>query len=201
MQWSEVIEQPEGPARTLALTAWLQGLYPGDDVPILVGGSAVELFTRGAYVSADYDLVGFVPESVARKLKDVGFTRKGRYWIQEKEQIFLEFPSATLRVGEEFRAFGESGREIRIISPEDLIVDRLLSLVYWGAKEDGVNAALIFSQNRRSLDLRRLRKRAKDESVEEALSKLQRLFHRRPDPTREDMSSFLEGASGGSSHE
>lgn len=201
MQWSEVLEQPEGPARTLALAAWLQGLYPGDDVPILVGGSAVELFTSGAYVSADYDLVGFVPESVARKLKEVGFTRTGRYWIQEKEQIFLEFPSGTLRAGEEFQAFEGAGRTIRIISPEDLIVDRLLSLMYWGAKEDGINAALLFAQNRQSLDLKRLRKRAKDEDVGKALSKLEKLFHRRPSPTREEMSTFLEETGGGLRHE
>ena len=200
MLWSEVLEQPEGPGRTLALTAWLQGLYSGDDVPVLVGGSAVELYTSGAYVSGDYDLVGFVPESVERKLTEVGFARKGRCWIQEAEQIFLEFPSRSLRAGEEFRSFEQAGRTIRIISPEDLIVDRLLALVYWGAKEDGVNAALVFSQNRRGLDLKRLRKRAKDEDVGEAFSKLERLFHRRPNPTREEMSRFLEEAVGGVSH-
>lgn len=198
MNGLNVFAQPEGPARTRAIAAWLQALYSQDDPPVLVGGSAVELYTDGAYVSGDLDFVGSVPEGVARALKEAGFVRKGRHWIYEKEEIFLEFPGSTLRPGEESRSIEGPGGAVWIISAEDLIVDRLLSLVCWGAREDGVNAALVYQRMRRELDRGRLRQRAEAEGVAAALRKLEGLFRKGAGPTPEEMLRFLKDAKGDS---
>ena len=50
MKFSDVISLPEGPRRTAAIAAWVQGLFSRENrVPVLVGGAAVEILTGGAY--------------------------------------------------------------------------------------------------------------------------------------------------------
>ncbi|MEO7793457.1 MAG: hypothetical protein ABIV06_01685 [Thermoanaerobaculia bacterium] len=97
LDFAQALELPTGPARTAALASWLQSLYPpGLRKPILVGGAAVELYTGGAYTTADLDFVGSAPAQVAKELKDAGFRKTGRHWAQEEAQVFLEFPESEL---------------------------------------------------------------------------------------------------------
>ncbi|HSN53772.1 MAG TPA: hypothetical protein VLT32_03830 [Candidatus Sulfomarinibacteraceae bacterium] len=49
MELDEALSLPEGPARTTAIVAWIQGLFDQEaHVPVLVGGAAVKIFTGGA---------------------------------------------------------------------------------------------------------------------------------------------------------
>ncbi|MEW6338818.1 MAG: hypothetical protein AB1625_15640 [Acidobacteriota bacterium] len=72
MELDRVLALGEGPTKTAAPAAWVQGLFPHGAVPVLVGGAAVELYTGGAYVTGDLDFVGRVPAPVARALVAVG---------------------------------------------------------------------------------------------------------------------------------
>jgi len=145
LNFSEIWGISPGLSRTAALAQWVQELYPGDkDLPVLVGGGAVELFTRGAYVTGDLDFVGLVPPSVATALRLAGFTKEGRHWFHEEGRIFLEFPSAVLGTEEEARERVFNDCRVLIISPEDLIVDRLSAWVHWRSALDGVNAFLLY---------------------------------------------------------
>jgi hypothetical protein len=97
MEIEEILTLSESPARTAALVAWLKSLFENeDDVPVLVGGAAVELFTVGAYTTGDIDLVGAVTSSVRAALEVAGFERHGRHWIHEQAQVFIEFPGSAL---------------------------------------------------------------------------------------------------------
>jgi hypothetical protein len=88
---------PDGPTKTAALVAWVQGLFSDQDgVPVLVGGAAVEILTGGAYTTGDLDFAGSIPSSVKETLLKSGFEPSGRHWIHQDAQIFLEFPSETL---------------------------------------------------------------------------------------------------------
>lgn len=52
MTLNEALLLPDGPERTTALVAWIQSLFgEGAEVPILVGGGAVEIFTGGVQVN------------------------------------------------------------------------------------------------------------------------------------------------------
>jgi hypothetical protein len=161
--------------RTAAIASWFQGLYPErETAPILVGGGAVELFTGGAYTTGDLDFVGFVPAAVARRLEAAGFRREGRHWIHRAGMVFLELPGSQLEP-QERAVWLRSGRlKVRTISPEDLIVDRLASWQFWGSSVDAVNAYLLFRNQRRRLDLRRLRRLALTGRVERAHRELMR---------------------------
>lgn len=150
----------EGPGRTAALVAWIQGLYEDDDAtPVLVGGAAVELFTLGAYTTGDVDLVGSVTPSAARLLKESGFERHGRHWIHEPAQMFVEFPGSALDPDERTSEIEVAGHEVRIISAEDLLIDRLGSWEYWQSSVDGVNALLLWRTQKQNMDVERLEKR------------------------------------------
>jgi hypothetical protein len=96
---SPILEATDGPDKTAALAAWVQGLFEKGSEPILVGYAAVELYTRGAYTSGDLDPVGTLSPAARKALVDAGFRRQGRHWVHEEGQVFLEFPSSTLLEG------------------------------------------------------------------------------------------------------
>jgi hypothetical protein len=178
-RFSQILSGSPGPQRTASLARWVQGLYRKEkDRPVLVGGAAVELLTGGAFTTGDLDFVGSVPSAVADALKLVGFTREGRHWFHEEERIFLEFPSATLRAGEEARVRVFGGCPVLIVTAEDLIVDRLAAWVPWNSALDGVNAYLLYRAVEAELDLRRLEDRAAGENVHDALASVKDLYTR-----------------------
>jgi hypothetical protein len=180
---SSILAVTDGPDKTAALAAWVQGLFEKGSEPILVGGAAIELYTRGAYTSGDLDLVGTLSPAARKALVDAGFRRQGRHWVHEEGQVFLEFPSSTLYEGERFarRRFGR--RQVVILTGEDLVAERLAAWQYWRSQVDGVNAWLLYRALRFELDLRRLRRRVRARQCEPALRglhTLQRRVRRRP---------------------
>ena len=196
----ELLALDPQPARTAALVQWVQRLYPSlRDKPVLVGGSAVELYTQGAYVTGDIDLVGTVPGRIAAILKNEGFQKEGRHWIHEEGRVFLEFTSSSLAGKEKAVHRSFDGRDIRIVSPEDLIVDRLSAWVHWGSAIDGVNAYLVYRSVVRELGESRLRVRAAQESVLPALEAVVSLFRREEGriPGREEFEEWARKIPGG----
>ncbi|MDP2766299.1 MAG: hypothetical protein Q8O41_02455, partial [Candidatus Methanoperedens sp.] len=95
---------------------------PGKKKPILVGGSAVEFYTRGTCKSIDIDLLAD-RDSLEKVLEKMGFSKSGRHWFYTKDigiEVVGESPEGR-RVNEVLH----EGKLIRILSIEDLIVDRL----------------------------------------------------------------------------
>ena len=71
MNLQNVLSLPEGPRRTAALAAWVQGLIADKgQVPVLVGGGAVEILAGGAYTTGDLDFVGSVTLPVRKELEE-----------------------------------------------------------------------------------------------------------------------------------
>jgi hypothetical protein len=157
---AEILELPEGPARTAALVGWIQGLFSDKgSAPVLVGGAAVELYTLGAYTTGDLDLVGTVTPEAAAALADAGFERQGRHWIHEEAQVFVEFPGAALGPNEKASWLELEGHRVRIISAEDLLVDRLGAWEYWQSAVDGLNALLLWRARKDGMDIERVERR------------------------------------------
>ncbi len=167
----EALLLPEGPKRTAAVAAWIQGLYPSAP-PILVGGAAVELYTGGAYTTGDLDFVGGVPAAVSRALEDSGFRREGRHWIHGKEEIFVEFPGSHIGPDERTAILDVDGTPVLTLSPEDMIVDRLAAWQFWRSTTDGASAFLIWKAQEERLDLNRLESLAEGRKVEKGYEKL-----------------------------
>ena len=190
MEIERILLRPDGPAKTAALVAWIQGLFPAGSEPVLVGGAAVELYTGGAYVTGDLDFVGSVSPAVARALGDAGFVRRGRHWAHEEGQVFVEFPGEALGEGEEAVRVRVGDVEVLVIGPEDALADRLGAWQHWKSVVDGVNAWLLFRAQRRALDRARLRDRAAAVGAGDALRALLSLARRLG--TREATSEEIE---------
>ena len=141
-RFESAVRLPEGPRRTAAIAAWIQGLYPSKP-PVLVGDAAVELYTRGAYTTGDFDFVGGVPDAVGKAFEEVGFRREGRHWIHSKEQLFVEFPGSAVQEHETTARVEVDGIRVLTLSPEDLIIDRLAAWQFWRSTTDGASAFLV----------------------------------------------------------
>ena len=188
---------PEGPTRTATLVSWLQGLYEaGSDRPILVGGAAVELYTGGAYTTGDLDFVGSVPASVAAALKAAGFERRGRHWLHEAGEVFIEFPSSQLDSGEESVILEAEGQQVEVLEPEALIADRLAAWQVWQSPEDGINAWLI--ARGRELDREKVDALAEAKGVSAAARALTTAIESwlGRDPTQEELAAWAKSVPG-----
>ncbi len=168
----------EGPNRTAAIAEWIQGLYPSEDVPILVGGSAVELYTGGAYTTIDLDFVGHVPPITRKALVEAGFEKHGKNWIHDGAQLFLEFPSSSLGEDERKAVLTVGRFRVQIVSPEDLLVDRLAAWKHWESPIDGVNSFLLYRAQYDFLDEDHMEKRAKTEDVSDVLADVRTLYQK-----------------------
>jgi len=171
----------------------LQGHFSGqDEVPVLVGGAAVEILTGGAYTTGDLDFAGSIPESVKKALLKNGFERSGRHWIHQDAQIFLEFPSETLDHREQAVRVQVYGFDILIVSIEDLLVDRLGGWEYWKSGVDGANAFILFRARRSEVDHERLARRAREAGFENALEALEEFDQKwsTTDPSPEDLETW-----------
>jgi hypothetical protein len=172
-----ILALPHDLDRTAALAWWMQSRYPDEAVrPILVGGAAMELYSEGAFITAELDFVGIVPPPVASDLKKAAFGRLGRQWLHDKESVSIVFHSDTLRKGE--RAADQSFGDYRVlmVSSEDLLVDRLASWRHRESPTHGVQAYLLYYLKHGPMDLEHLRQRAVAEDVEPALDAVIRLF-------------------------
>lgn len=177
----DIVAATSGPDRTAAVAAWFQGLFPSiDEAPVLVGGAAVELYTHGAYRTGDLDFVGEVVDDVRAKLEKAGFRRRGRHWVHEESRTFIELPASwfdsPVRVWD--IRFGDWN--VRALSPEDVLVDRLAAWKFWSVVADGVNAFLVWRDRSEEMDHERLESRAAKEHVADALEALRELSDRAP---------------------
>lgn len=194
-----VLDLDEGPPRTAALVAWVQGLFAREEapIPVLVGGGAVELYTGGAYTTGDLDFLGEVPRAVAEALEEAGFTRRGRHWIHEEGQVFLEFPSSGLSAGETADYLEVEGERVLVLGPEALIVDRLAAWEHWQSEVDAANAFLLWARTAEQLDMERLQALALRSGVERSLERLEAFVGRTAGrtPSDEELRSWAAGDS------
>ncbi len=195
---SEVLRLPEGPRRTALLVAWFQGLFPeAEDPPILVGGAAVELYTGGAYTTGDLDFVGSVSPSVAARLTESGFEKRGRHWAHEAGQVFLELPGRSLEPASEPVRLRRAGRDLLVIGPEALLADRLAAWKYWGSTIDAANALLLLRAFGERLNGRLAARLARSLEVDDERVRLTRFARRLAGraPSKEELLRWLAGRS------
>ncbi len=178
MEWIERIKKtPDELEKLILLGAWLSEEAKGKGVnpPVIVGGSAVEIYTWGYYKSADIDLVGS-KEFVRSVLLSSGYFREeGRFFVSDELGLFVEVPDSTLLgSNEKVRRIkvSELDAEIYVLGIEDLIVDRLNACVFWRSEDDCTWAEYLLKKYRNEIDLTYLKERATQEKVMEKLESI-----------------------------
>lgn len=121
--------------RKMAFLAWLNSELDKrfKTRTILVGGSAVELYSGGHFQSADIDVIYARNADLDVVLSGNGFKKDGRYWVNDEIDIQIEAPSDRLEGDMGHVAcvtYGNAG-EVYVIGLEDLVLDRLRAAKYW----------------------------------------------------------------------
>jgi len=142
--------------------------------PVVVGGCALEFYTTGGYATGDIDIIFSDNRLLDEKLSLWGFKKIGRHWINEELDLYIESPASQLDSEENKRLTTVEIEDLRVylISLEGLILDRLKAYVHWRSEDDGYWAKELIFMYRDKLEMPYLKKRAKNEKVGNALSKI-----------------------------
>ncbi len=98
---------------------------------VIVGGSAIEVYTSGMYVSGDIDIVGD-RGSIISALEQWGFHREGRLWSRPDLRLWVD-PVGRGYAGDvrKLREVSTPYGPVRLASVEDLIANRLIEVKAW----------------------------------------------------------------------
>jgi predicted nucleotidyltransferase len=157
------------------VAVWTEALKSKNIRPIVVGGTAVEFYSFGAYMTFDIDLVCANRQEALDQLEVLGFKRSEslRHWYHEELSLVVEIPDGALagsleRVAEvEIRGF-----TAHIIGIEDLVLDRLRAFVHWRSEIDGEWVRRLLSLHSEDIDWEYLRKMASQEALDGHLEDL-----------------------------
>jgi predicted nucleotidyltransferase len=150
-------------------------LAPQGIRPVIVGGTAVEIYSLGAYQTYDIDLVVAQREQAISALETMGFQRTGRVWFHPDWEMAIEIPDTHL-AGDTARLnrLEIEGYQVDCIGLEDLILDRLNAAVHWRSSEDRRWVTILLRAYRNTLDLTYLHERANQEGTLSVLEELLR---------------------------
>jgi predicted nucleotidyltransferase len=142
---------------------------------VIVGGHAVEFYTRGHYATADADLLTPDKAPLAQLLIEWGFELEGRvYWHADLELVVDLIDARIPGDPERVVDVGIRGLTVRILPVEEVIIDRLNAGVHWDSPNDIRWTAAVCRANRARLDWDYLRRRAQEEQTSDALETLRR---------------------------
>lgn len=122
------------PERIEALGALL-AQETGDEV-VIVGGSAIEVYTSGRTSSRDIDLV--TPRRAAiRAIESWGFVPSGRVWRRQDWDLDIDLLGADLKGSREnLRKMVTPYGPVSLLGVEDLLIKRLVELKHWPTSPD-----------------------------------------------------------------
>ncbi len=153
----------------------------GERPVLLVGGFAVEIYTAGAYASEDIDIKG-PKKAVEALLSEAGFTSfSNSTYGDESLSIYVQWlgegPEAPFENRERIFdvSMGSPDLRVRIISFEDLIIDRLNQAEHWKNADGFLWARAIARAAKEAgqqLDWTYLEARATEEQTEDLFRKL-----------------------------
>jgi hypothetical protein len=120
----------------------------------VVGGSAIEIYTEGEYVSEDIDLVVRSRSRVVAVLTRWGFRDEGKLLSKAAWKLYVD-PMEVENSGSQrlTRVISTSAGPFSISGVEDLVIRRVRESVAWqGRQEAFVQAVLLVRHNSADLD-------------------------------------------------
>jgi hypothetical protein len=165
--------------RHLRMLSWITRVSHAAECrpPILVGCGAVEILTDAQTATGDVDIISPDHARLSSTLLKLGFQRSSdqRYSWHPGHSLLFEFPGESLRPGEETITVNVEGVDCLVVSPEDLIVDRLETFEACGSGTDLLYAYLIYHLHYHRLNLERLRNKVRRMDIRESYRFIRRL--------------------------
>ena len=139
----------------------------GTEGMTVVGGSALEIYTQGDYVSGDADIVAESEKMLTDALQSWGFHREGMYWVHpEFRDLFVQFVGRYYSGSENLtRIVDTLYGSVRLGAIEDLVVKRLVGARHWDRPEMFAEAELAVRRFGREMDWKYVEAQAKKEGV------------------------------------
>ena len=142
---------------------------------VVVGGAAVEFYTRDWYATGDIDLAVTKDKRkiIDQTLRDMGFTSEGRMWVREDLNLYIETPGDIRTIGmEKVTRIETDAGYTYIIGLEDIILDRISAAIHWGSESDKEQAIRIASIYFEKIDWPYVRAKAKKDNAESMLNEI-----------------------------
>ena len=143
--------------------------------PVIVGGLAVEIYTRNEYTTVDIDLILNERAKADEILSELGFHKQGRHWFHPVLLVSLEIPNFVLEDADPEKVLElglPNGMKVYVIGLEDIILDRLRACVHWKSESDCEWAERMFFLHHERLDIEYMRKTAKRDKTLEQFEKM-----------------------------
>lgn len=125
----------------------------GLDGLMVVGGSAIEIYTGGSYVSGDIDYVADSREAIARVLRRWGFKEEGKWFSKKTWSLFVDVMethgTGSRRLS---RVIITKVGPFRIAAIEDLLVKRMREAISWQGREEAFDQAVLLARHADSVD-------------------------------------------------
>jgi hypothetical protein len=143
--------------------------------PVVVGGLALAYWSDSdEFITGDIDVVvPRVPE-LPERLEALGFEQQGREWTLPGYDVAFEAPAEVLEPGDESEwAELASGRRVKVLAIEDMLLWRLREWVYWHHSSGFHQAAHLVVSD--AIDTERLERRAHEVGLTGAIHELRKL--------------------------
>ena len=141
----------------------------------VVGGSALEVYTEGDYVSDDVDLVAKDRGRVVEVLRSWGFRQDGMYWVsadfRPSVQIVGKYDSGSRRLSQIVST--RYGR-VRLVAVEEIVVKRLIEARHWRRADALAEAMLAVERYGATMDWEYVERRAEKYGVEDLVAQVRR---------------------------
>jgi len=140
--------------------------------PVIIGGAAVEFYTRDWYATGDIDLA---IDKRKRKVfdevvKKAGFIKHGRMWVREDLNLYIETPADIGDINMEKITVVETDEgNAYLIGLEDIIFDRVQAAKHWESEADKEQAIRIASLFYEDIDWDYIRKNCEKAGSEKML--------------------------------
>jgi len=145
--------------------------------PVIVGGSAVFVYTFGGHLTYDIDLVVTDRQAVKEVLSKMGF-RQGadiRHWYHNDLDMAIEIPDDVLAGDDDkITTIEVDDSEVYVIGLEDLLIDRLCAAKHWRSDRDEAQSLSLLELYADEIDMDYLQERARDEDVLDKLAELRK---------------------------
>ncbi len=142
---------------------------------VIVGGAAVEFYTRDWYATGDIDLAinKGKRKEVGKVLEVMGLKKMGRMWVREDLSLYIEAPGdiADIDIDKVTRIETDAGFAY-IIGLEDIIFDRIQAAEHWKSESDKEQAIRMVAMFYEEIDWNYLRKKCVEEGSEKMLRKV-----------------------------
>ncbi len=134
-------------------------------VPVVIGGAAVEFYTRDWYATGDIDLA--IDKGKRNEFGEVmdafGFKKEGRMWVREDLGLYIEIPGDKEDISEEkLTEVTTSEGHAFVIGLEDIIFDRIQAAEHWESQSDKEQAIRMGASFYEDIDWPYLRKKCEE---------------------------------------